>query len=173
MIESTVDRHGLDLVGHGTHVAGILGSNSYGVAKRVTIYGIKALSERPDASGISTMIAGLDYVARDASNRHCPNGIVVNLSAGIAERISALNRAARALVERGYFVAVAAGNERHDARLNSPASEPSISTVGDYSYRDSNFGRAVDIQAPAVNVLSTVPGGGTVSYPSHGHAVAL
>ncbi|KAH0598289.1 hypothetical protein MHUMG1_03586 [Metarhizium humberi] len=159
MVKSTVDWHGQDLVGHGTHVAGILGSNSYGVAKRATIYGIKALSEQPDASGISNMIAGLDYVARDAPNRNCPNGIVVNLSAGIAERNDALNMAARGLVERGYFVAVAAGNERHDARLNSPASEPSICTVGDYRYRDSNFGPAVDIQAPAVNVLSTVPGG--------------
>ncbi|KID60942.1 Cuticle-degrading protease [Metarhizium brunneum] len=159
MVKSTVDWHGQDWVGHGTHVAGILGSNSYGVAKRVTIYGIKALSERPDASGISNMIAGLDYVAQDAPHRHCPNGIVVNLSAGIAERIYALNRAARGLVERGYFVAVAAGNEGHDARFNSPASEPSICTVGDYRYRDSNFGPAVDIQAPAVNVLSTVPGG--------------
>lgn len=173
MIESTVDRHGLDLVGHGTHVAGILGSNSYGVAKRVTIYGIKALSERPDSSGISTLIAGLDYVARDAPHRNCPNGIVVNVSASIAERNDALNMAVRRLVERGYFVAVAAGNEGHDARFNSPASEPSICTVGGYMYQDSNNGPLIDIQAPAVNVLSTVPGGGTVSYPSHGHAVAL
>ncbi|KJK74959.1 hypothetical protein H634G_09793 [Metarhizium anisopliae BRIP 53293] len=173
MVKSTVDWHGQDLVGHGTHVAGILGSNSYGVAKRVTIYGIKALSKRPDASGISTLIAGLDYVARDAPHRNCPNGIVVNVSASIAERNEALNMAVRMLAERGYFVAVAAGNEGHDARFNSPASEPSICTAGDYRYRDSNFGPAVDIQAPAVNVLSTVPGGGTVSYPSHSHAVAL
>ncbi|KAG8411921.1 hypothetical protein J3458_015215 [Metarhizium acridum] len=160
MVASLVDSHGYDFVGHGTHVAGILGSNTYGVAKRVTIYGVKALSERPDASGISNLIAGLNYVAEDAPRRSCPNGIVVNMSAGVPRIIPALNLAARKLVQRGFFVAVAAGNEGHDARVNSPASEPSICTVGGFGYRDSNYGSVVDIQAPGANILSTVPGGG-------------
>lgn len=164
MVASVVDSHGLDRIGHGTHVAGILGSNSYGIAKRANIYGIKALSEVPDANGISNMIAGLNYVAQDAPRRSCPNGVVVNLSAGVPQIIPALNLAARKLVERGFFLAVSAGNEGHDARVNSPASEPSICTVGGYEYWDSNYGPAVDIQAPGVNILSTVPGGGVVSY---------
>ena len=35
---------GVDCNGHGTHCSGTVGSNTYGVAKDVTIYGIRVLS---------------------------------------------------------------------------------------------------------------------------------
>lgn len=108
----------------------------------------------------------MDFVTRDAQGRQCPNGVLVNMSivGGYSEPI---NRAAASLVSRGIFVAVAAGNDNSDAASFSPASEASVCTVGgtaldDTRYSMSNWGRFVDVMAPAVNVLSFWPGGSTV-----------
>ncbi|KHN94054.1 Peptidase S8, subtilisin-related protein [Metarhizium album ARSEF 1941] len=157
IIASTVDRTGTDYIGHGTHVAGIFGSNTYGIAKKADIFAVKALSERYHLTPASYIVAGMDFVAQDAPRRRCPNGVVVNLSLS-GSRSEMWNMAARKLVERGYFVAVAAGNERRDARDVSPASEPSVCTVGGQAYGQSNYGPVVDIWAPAVGIPSLTPG---------------
>lgn len=39
------DGQRVDFNGHGTHVAGTIGSKTYGVAKKTTIYGVKVLGE--------------------------------------------------------------------------------------------------------------------------------
>jgi cerevisin len=57
-------------------------------------------------------------------------------------------------------VAIAAGNEVRDARDFSPASEPSVCTVGATDIDDrfapfSSYGSAIDILAPGVDILST------------------
>jgi cerevisin len=64
---------------------------------------------------------------------------------------------------------VAAGNENNDACNTSPASVKSIFTVMASDKNDnrawfSNWGACADIYAPGVNVLSTIPGGGTAMY---------
>lgn len=110
----------------------------------------------------------MDYVSKDVASRNCPKGVVINMSLG-GGYSKATNDAAAALVRRGYFVAVAAGNENKDARTVSPASEASVCTVGgsqidDKRYDNSNFGPLVDIIAPAVGVASTLPGNRYVSY---------
>ncbi|KAG6002724.1 hypothetical protein E4U43_001061 [Claviceps pusilla] len=111
----------------------------------------------------------MDFVHKDAPKRkaQCPNGFVVNMSLG-GGRTQAVNDAARALVNAGFFVAVAAGNNNQDARNYSPASEPTVCTVGgtskyDTRYTMSNWGPALDILGPGVEVLSTFPGGRTAT----------
>ncbi|EGX92981.1 oryzin precursor [Cordyceps militaris CM01] len=165
-----------DNCGHGTHVAGIIGSTTYGVAKKTSLYGIKVLSYDPvlkQCSGSNDgIIHGLEYVARDAANRSCPNGVVVNMSLG-GGFTQMLNDAVAALVSRGYFVGVAAGNgDEHnnpiDAGDVSPASEPSACTVGASDANDevatfSNYGDVVDLHAPGVSIVSLRAGGGTIS----------
>lgn len=74
--------------GHGTHVAGTIGSATWGVAKKTKLFAVKVL----DSSGSGTtagVIAGIQYVNDDAQQRseECPNGIVSNMSLG--GRISA------------------------------------------------------------------------------------
>ncbi|KAH5876236.1 hypothetical protein HBI91_052420 [Parastagonospora nodorum] len=74
--------------------------------------------------------------------------------------------AVKAVVQSGMFVAVSAGNEFGDARDVSPASEPSVCTVGATTINDtiaefSNTGPVVDILAPGVDVLSTWNNGST------------
>ncbi|KAG5930360.1 hypothetical protein E4U42_001875, partial [Claviceps africana] len=165
-IRSFVPGSNIDDNGHGTHVAGTVGSLTFGVAKRATILGVKVL--RYDNSGEwSYIIAGMDFVYQDAPKRRaqCPNGFVVNMSLG-GGLVQAANNAARQLVNAGFFVAVAAGNDNKDARNVSPASEPTVCTVGatsryDTRYTMSNWGPALDILAPGVDVVSTFPGGRT------------
>ncbi|KAI0200716.1 subtilisin-like protease PR1K [Astrocystis sublimbata] len=155
---NTADDHDTDENGHGTHVAGTIGSKTYGVAKKVSLYGVKVL----DASGSGTnsaVIAGMDYVVTDAPKRACPKGVVVNLSLG-GSYSSAVNSAAANVVSAGNFMAVAAGNEAMDAANSSPASEPSVCTVGATDKTDtlsyfSNFGDLVDILAPGTDIKST------------------
>ncbi|KAJ4991918.1 subtilase [Stagonosporopsis vannaccii] len=149
--------------GHGTHVAGTIGSRTYGVAKKTKLFAVKVL----DSSGSghdSSIIAGVEFFTKDAPHRDCPKGVVANLSLG-GRRSTALNQAVAAAVASGIFVAVAAGNEGLDVRFHSPASEPTVCTVGATSTNDSmpywsNWGSGVDVLAPGVDVTSLSPDGG-------------
>ncbi|KAM4063140.1 subtilase family protein [Hirsutella rhossiliensis] len=165
-IVSFIEGQESDGNGHGTHVAGTIGSTTYGVAKKAQIFGVKVLDDKGSGPN-SAIISGMEYVVKDKDQRQCPNGVVANLSLS-GESSDALNQAAAALVRSGVFVGVAAGNEDEDASKFSPASEPSVCTVGgtaedDTRYNNSNWGSAVNILAPAVDILSLRAGGGTTT----------
>lgn len=107
----------------------------------------------------------MEYVVKDAPDRDCPKGVVVNMSLG-GGFSAAVNSAAAAITKAGIFLAVAAGNEATSAGSSSPASEPSACTVGASDEKDviaefSNFGKLVDVFAPGVGILSTFPNGKT------------
>jgi len=147
--------------GHGTHVAGTIGSARYGVAKGVTIHPVKVL-DRDGFGDISTIIAGMNWIAANA-----PAHSVVNMSLGGTYN-AAVNKAARALVARGLVVVAAAGNDGEDARDHSPASEPSLLTVGAVDNHDrdayfSNYGPGVDLYAPGVDIRSDALHGGSIT----------
>ncbi|KAF2001931.1 subtilisin-like serine protease-like protein PR1A [Amniculicola lignicola CBS 123094] len=152
--------------GHGTHVAGTIGSKTYGVAKKTKLYAVKVL----DAGGSGTyagVIAGINFAANDQKTRNCPKGSVANMSLGGGKN-TAVNQAVAAAVSAGLFMAVAAGNDYGDSKNYSPASEPSACTVGATDSSDakasfSNTGTLVDVFAPGVQVLSTWNNGGTNS----------
>ena len=86
---------------------------------------------------------------------------VANLSLGSFRLFArSVNAAAAAAVRAGLFLAVAAGNDGGLASLSSPASEPSVCTVAATQPDDrrasfSNWGSAVDVFAPGVNITST------------------
>jgi subtilisin family serine protease len=158
------DQDNTDGQGHGTHVAGTVGSLTYGVAKKTNLFAVKVL----DASGSGTnsgVIAGMEFVVDDFATQECPNGAVVNMSLG-GTTSQAINTAAAAITDAGMFLAVAAGNESQDAENSSPASEPSACTVGATTRNDtlayfSNFGGLVDVLAPGLDITSTWPNGDT------------
>jgi subtilisin family serine protease len=137
-------------------------------SSRPSGFGSKILTENHSQS----VIGGLEFALSDQGNRDCPNGIVVNMSLG-GGFSQAINDAAAALVDGGIFTAVAAGNGNifgipQDAANYSPASEPSVCTVGATDSSDrvasfSNYGALVDIYAPGVSVLSTWIGSTTRS----------
>ncbi|KAG8410932.1 hypothetical protein J3458_016497 [Metarhizium acridum] len=151
--------------GHGTHVAGTIGSKTYGVAKKTKLFGVKVLDAQGSGSN-SAVIAGMEFVAQEAKGQQskCPKGIVVNMSLG-GQRSSAVNQAAQAISSAGLFLAVAAGNDGKDASGYSPASEQSACTVGATTKTDalaqySNHGSIVDVLAPGSDIASTWINGG-------------
>lgn len=169
--------------GHGTHVGGTAAArdDGYGVvgaAPGARLTAVKVLGA--DGSGsYSAIIAGLNWAAAN-------NDIeVANMSLG-GGYLQAMNDAVKGAVAKGLVVVVAAGNDGRDAQNYSPASEPTAITVSAladsdglpggigpsfYSFRRlyakddtmapfSNYGALVDICAPGVLILSTIPGGG-------------
>jgi subtilisin family serine protease len=150
---------GSDGHGHGTHVAGTIGSKTYGVAKQVELVGVKVLDDQGSGT-TEQIIDGIDWVAEKASG---PS--VANMSLG-GSKDPALDEAATSLVESGVFLAVAAGNEAQDAANVSPASAEGVFTTAasdsdDSSASFTNYGSVVEGYAPGVDIVSTVPGGGT------------
>ena len=67
--------------GHGTHVAGTIGSDTYGVAKKTSLYAVKVLDANGSGSN-SGVIAGMNFVADDVASRSCAKGAVANMSLG-------------------------------------------------------------------------------------------
>jgi subtilisin family serine protease len=147
---------------------------TYGVAKKTKLFAVKVLNANGSGT-VSSVLAGIDFVASDSANRtaagECPKGSVANMSLG-GGKSTAINSAAAAAVSSGVFFAVAAGNSNDDAQYYSPASEPTVCTVGATDVEDarayfSNYGTGVDVFAPGVDVLSSWIGGvdETVSFP--------
>lgn len=146
-----------DCNGHGTHVAGIIGSTSYGVAKKVRLHAVQVLDCNGSGS-TSDVIAAIDWVRKNHARLS-----VANLSLG-GPKSKALNDAVTALSRSGVFVAVAAGNDNASACGESPASAVSVEAVAASSSTDtrasfSDYGSCVDIYAPGVHIKSTFPGG--------------
>ncbi|KAI1304533.1 peptidase S8/S53 domain-containing protein [Xylaria venustula] len=150
--------------GHGTHVAGTVGSKTYGVAKQTQLYAVKVLNAAGSGT-TSGVVAGMNYVTSDVATRSCPNSTVANMSLGGSFSTS-INSAAQAMISAGVFLAVAAGNSNTDASSTSPAGEPQVCTVGATTSTDarasfSNYGSIVDVFAPGEDVQSTWNNGGT------------
>lgn len=144
-----------DCDGHGTHVAGTVGSDTFGVAEGATIVPVQVL----DCEGwgdTSTILAGLDWVL--ATHPAGTPG-VVNMSMGSQVPDYAIDAAVARVVEAGLFVAAAGGNDGVDACSSSPARSPHAYTVGATDWEDwraafSNWGQCLDIFAPGEEIAS-------------------
>lgn len=167
---------GNDDNGHGTHVAGIAaaldnGIGVVGVAPGARLHAVKVL----DSAGfgtISQVVKGLDWVVKNSDVID-----VANLSLICECHSKVMHGAIQKAVMQGITVVVAAGNQAMDASNLEPAAYPEVITVSamvdtdgkcgglgpsshDGSEDDtfasfSNFGNAVDVAAPGVDILST------------------
>ncbi|MFZ9309648.1 MAG: S8 family serine peptidase [Candidatus Nanopelagicales bacterium] len=152
----------VDCDGHGTHVAGTIGSTTYGVAKSVRLVPVRV----GNCSGGSTaaqLIEALNWIGNDVTSKG--RKAVVNISMGGSYN-SLINSAVEALIARGVPVVVASGNDAENACLVSPASAPNAitvnaSTTDDYDATFSNFGSCTDIYAPGEGIMSTYIGSNT------------
>ncbi|HWK90353.1 MAG TPA: S8 family peptidase [Longimicrobium sp.] len=150
---------GQDCNGHGTHVAGTIGSATYGVAKAVRLRGVRVLGCSGSGS-TSGIIAAVDWLRNNRTNPAVAN---MSLGGGYS---STLNTAVNNLANSGVFIAVAAGNENQNACNVSPASAGSATTVASSTSSDakssfSNYGSCVDLYAPGSSITSTWLNGGT------------
>ena len=152
--------------GHGTHCAGTVAGQRYGVAKKAKVVAVKVL--RSNGSGsMSDVVKGVEWAAgahlkaqKEAKDSKKPfKGSTANMSLG-GGKSPALDRVVDAAVAAGVHFAVAAGNDNADACNYSPAAAKNAVTVGASTLGDdrayfSNHGKCVDIFAPGLNILST------------------
>jgi len=161
----------IDGHGHGTHCAGIIGSKTYGIAKKVDLVAVGVMNLLGSGT-TSDIIKGLEFVVNDHKansngKKKGFKGSVVNMSIG-GGILEALDLAVNAGTKAGLHIAVAAGNDNQDACEYSPARATGPITVGATNNKDakasfSNFGRCVDVFAPGEDILSTFTWSKTVS----------
>ncbi|WP_040454266.1 S8 family serine peptidase [Kribbella catacumbae] len=160
--------------GHGTHTAGTSSSETYGVAKDVTVIGVKVLGcdgNAPDADGIQ----GIEWVTKNAVKPAVANASWT--SGGANADPEGVNRAVKASIAAGITWAVAAGNNGGDACSVSPAKVAEAITVASTDENDnrssfSNLGSCVDIFAPGGSITSASNSSNTGSKGMSGTSMA-
>ncbi|MGW0731658.1 S8 family peptidase [Streptomyces sp. NPDC002851] len=140
--------------GHGTHIAGIIAGQRFGVAKKAHVVAVRVLGDSGGGT-TSDVIAGIDWVTRDASGHPA----VANLSLG-GRANAALDEAVRNSIAAGVTYSVPAGNSATDAGQFSPArvSEALTSSAtddGDTRVSSANYGSVLDLFAPGRKILSS------------------
>jgi subtilisin family serine protease len=144
-----------DCNGHGTHVAGTVGSSTYGVAKSVRLVGVRVLNCQGSGTN-SGVIAGVDWVTQ---NHAAGQPAVANMSLG-GGASTALDNAVNNSINDGVTYAIAAGNSNANACNYSPARVAAAVTVGSTTSSDarssfSNYGTCLDLFAPGSSITST------------------
>ena len=148
----------VDNDGHGTHVAGIVGGLSTGVAKAVTLVPVRVLDSC--GAGTETMVLnGLNWILAD---HQLGEKAVVNMSIGFDSTATGIDVAIKNLLAEGIVVVAASGNDGKSACETTPAGTQGTISVGASTYNDlepsfTNFGECVDIFAPGQSIVSTWP----------------
>ncbi len=163
---------------HGTHVAGtILGVNNtqgvYGVAYSANLYHARVLG--PNGGTTTDIMEGVRHLVEVRSCK------VVNLSLGGGLKSRTEENFYKEMRNKGALIVAATGNDGA-TRVSYPAAYAVNIAVGAVDKNNvvasfSNRGSAIDVVAPGVSVLSSVPRGqgsessvtnGTASYTSFG-----
>jgi subtilisin len=152
---SVLDRHG-----HGTHCAGTIGAalngqGVVGVAPAAYLYAVKVLSAAGSGNW-SLLIAGLDWCIA--------NGIhIASMSLGAEEAPTAVQTMCDLAFSRGVLLVAAAGNS--GGPVGAPAKYGSVIAVSAIDSANliapfSCRGPEIELCAPGVDVLSTIPNNG-------------
>lgn len=168
------------LVGHGTHVAGIVAQEikKYGLEDYIKILPVKASEDGKFSD--SVVAQAVNYVTSLAKEGKT---FVINMS--LTSMINSMNdrrwgtgssldKAVQNAVKEGVIVCAAAGNDRKNSAssgysLGSPACLENV--IGVMNYMEglipapkSNYGAAYDIAAPGQEIISAAKSGETEPY---------
>lgn len=165
---NTIDTNNTDCYGHGTHVAGTVGSASYGVAKSVRLHAVKVMN-CAGAGTNSSMLGGIDWVRGNAQRPAVANTSWNWPASAILET------AIRNMISSGVFLATSAGNTGANScdrlpRKVETATVVANSTSSDSRATTSSTGSCVDLYAPGSSIVSTLNNGG--SGPMTGTSMA-
>lgn len=149
-----------DVNGHGTHVAGIIAANRNngegitGVAPEVQLMNVKVADDHG--------LCRADNVAKGIIWAVDRGADIVNISLQIKEPSSQLEKAVEYAWNRGVVIIAAAGNNASSVPVY-PAFNINIISVTALDKDNqlavlANYGDWVDVAAPGVNIISTVPG---------------
>lgn len=153
----------MDFNSHGTHCAGTIGAalngaGVVGVAPAAYLYAVKVL-DKTGSGQFSWIISGIDWCIS--------HGIkIVSMSLGGESAPAALETMCNTAWSKGLLLVAAAGNSGPGPNtVNFPAKYKNVIAVSaiDGSNVIASFssrGPEVELCAPGVNVLSTIPGGG-------------
>jgi subtilisin len=157
----------MDDQGHGTHCAGTIaaamnGVGVIGVAPEASLYAVKVLDK--NATGLfSWSIAGIDWCIQN--NMH-----IVSMSLGSESVPTAMELICNAAWSKGLLIVAGAGNEDgnpvppQQSSVDYPAKYSNVIAVSSVDSNgviapNSGRGPEVDLCAPGVDILSTIPGG--------------
>lgn len=176
------------LIGHGTHVAGIVAQEikKYGLEDYIKILPVKASEQ--GSFGSVAVVNAISYV-RDLATQD--KTIVINMSLtnminSMNDRYwgtgSSLDKAVQNAVKEGVIVCAAAGNKGYNSSstgysLGSPACLENVIGVMNYgegliSAPKSNYGAAYDIAAPGQNIKSASKDGNNNYNTKNGTSMA-
>ncbi|MEU1144697.1 type VII secretion-associated serine protease mycosin [Streptomyces sp. NPDC005901] len=157
-----------DQVGHGTKVAGIIaarphqGTGFVGIAPAATIIPIRQ-NDAQNSGDSDTLAKAIDHAVAEGAD-------VINVSQDTTKplsRTSALAKAVRDALEADVVVVASAGNDGLDGHTKEtyPAAFDGVLAVASSDRNNeraafSQAGAFVDVAAPGVDIVSTVPGGG-------------
>ncbi|MFG2098721.1 type VII secretion-associated serine protease mycosin [Streptomyces sp. NPDC048612] len=161
----------VDQVGHGTKVAGIIaaqkqsGSGFYGLAPKAKVIPLQQTSEEK-AGTADSLADAIDYAVKQ-------NVDIINISQGTdasPDKLHSLKAAIQRASLRKILIVASAGNDGASGKDKKmfPAAFQEFDNVLSVAASDRNNERApfsqsgdwVDIAAPGVNMVSTVPDGG-------------
>jgi len=139
---------------HGSHVAGTIGDQRYGVAKDSTIHSVKVLINGSGSD--ADVIEGVQWAVDHAAANGWP--ALGNMSLG-GDASDPFDMAVCAAWTQGFGFAVAAGNDDTDACGSSPARVRQSLTMCATAINDrrasfSNKGICVDACGPGVDITS-------------------
>jgi len=149
-----------DDVGHGTHVAGIIGAavnNNEGVA------GISWYNRIMPVKVLDSSGAGTTYSVAEGIIWAADNGAkVINMSLGNYASAEFLHDAIRYAYDRDVVLIAASGND-NTSRPGFPAAYPEVFAVAATDAHGarasfSNYGDYIDVAAPGDGIASTYPG---------------
>ncbi len=143
--------------GHGTLTAGIIGAwgnNGIGIASvnpHARIMPVK-VTDFDNTGGSIELAQGIVYAVENGAR-------VINVSIGGKYLTIVEQAAVDYAIENSVVVVVASGNEGTHTRNTSPAGLPGVITVASTDLNDervnfSNWGPAIDLAAPGVDILS-------------------
>jgi subtilisin family serine protease len=165
--------NGIDCNGHGTHVSGIIGGTTYGVAKNVQLFAVRVLDCTGQGTS-STVTSGVDWVTG-----HAIHPAIANMSLG-GPKSTSEDDAVRNSIASGVTYTIAAGNvvpNGQDASNFSPSDVSTAIVVGATDISDarasfSNFGSVLSTFAPGVNITSDWIGSNTATQTESGTSMA-
>lgn len=163
-----------NLIGHGTHVAGIVAQEikKYGLEDYIKILPVKAGDSKGSFKDVAVVNA-ISYVGNLATQ---DKTIVINMSltSYYWGKNSDVDVAVQSAVREGVIVCAAAGNDRKNSAssgysLGSPACLENVIGVMNYGEGlipapKSNYGTAYDIAAPGQEIISAAKSGATEPY---------